>query len=261
MKKLKRIITALALVLCLCLPLTLVACGESEGDDKKKSTPATKTAEQVLSEAYQNSLSYKNSMMYYLENDTMTLASFDENSEVYYFSTEDSKYYDEFVKSGENYTRKAYDVTQKKYTESTLTKQEKVLSAHVILNYVDYYNAAKVSNSQSKESVSDTVLKNLFSVSDLTLTTENGKNIVSFDVCKVNKVDETKYEFNRVTFKIYIKDGLVEKLTMLNADYNINENNVVEAEVSKSLTATIYYSYTKDKLFNLDKTQYTKVGE
>ena len=261
MKKLKRIITALALVLCLCLPLALVACGEPEGDDKKKSTPATKTAEQVLSEAYQNSLNYKNSMMYYLENDTMTLASFDENSEVYYFSTEGSKYYDEFVKSGENYTRKAYDVTQKKYTESTLTKQEKVLSSHVILNYVDYYNAAKVSNSQSKESVSDTVLKNLFSVSDLTLTTENGKNIVSFDVCKVNKVDETKYEFNRVTFKIYIKDGLIEKLTMLNADYNINENKVVETEVSNSLTATIYYSYTKDKLVSLDKEGYTKAWE
>ena len=101
-------------------------------------------------------------------------------------------------------------------------------------------------------------MKNLFSVSDLTLTTENGKNIVSFDVCKVNKVDETKYEFNRVTFKIYIKDGLVEKLTMLNADYNINENKVVEAEVSKSLTATIYYSYTKDKLVSLDKEGYTK---
>ena len=258
MKKLKRVITALALVLCLCLPLTLVACGESKGDDKKKSTPATKTAEQVLTEAYQNSLNYKNLMMYYLENETMTLASFDENSEVYYSSADGSKYYDEFVKSGENYTRKTYDVTQKKYIESTLTKQQKALSSHVILNYVDYYNAAKVSNSQSKESVSDTVLKNLFSVSDLNLTTENGKNIVSFDVCKVNKVDETKYEFNRVTFKIYIEDGLVEKLTMLNADYNINENKVVETEVSNSLTATIYYSYTKDKLVSLDKEGYTK---
>ena len=60
MKKLKRIFTALTLVLCLCLPLALTACGNSDdGDGKEKSTPATKTAEQVLTEAYQNSLNYK----------------------------------------------------------------------------------------------------------------------------------------------------------------------------------------------------------
>ena len=270
MKKLKRIFTALALVLCLCLPLALTACGNSDdgGNEEQKEITSIVSADQLLNDAYLSSIKKGNLKLQRSSTDNGELSnttqyiSFDKKKTCVYSKNGNEVSYTELIKQGTSFIERDYQTGESKvYSENEVTRSDCYMRFFPVVNFIDYVDFWSSYYFNLYINNDNIDYDNLFGIPVWSVTEEDGETVVSLQ-CKgvIETLDSgvKKDQYTEMVIKVYIKDGLVEKIYTCAKAYEIGENSKPNDTAISTTTNTDKYEYSTSSLFTFDTTDYSK---